>query len=89
MKLEKEIKEMLKDSEDCCIIATKHGVKVTGYNSEILTLLTMTLKAVKECEGVEEKDLERALELSKLDSKELQKQALNKLKKLIEEMENK
>ena len=84
MKNEKKLKELLKGSEDAFIIATKNGSATVGYSSEILAMLTMLIRSVKKCNGVTEEDIDKAFELSKMNNEELKKEALKKIKQLLE-----
>ena len=84
MKNEKKLKELLKGSEDEFIISTKNGVATVGYSHEILALLTALVRAVKTCKGVTEEDIDKVFELSKMNNEELKKEALKKIKELIE-----
>ena len=85
----KKIEKLLKGSEDAFIIATKNGIATVGYSHEILTMLTMLIKNVKECNGITEEDIENVFELSKMNKEEIAKKALEKLKEIIEKMGNK
>ena len=85
----KKIEKLLKGSEDAFIIATKNGIATVGYSHEILTMLTMLIKNVKECNGITEEDIENVFELSKMSKEEIAKKALEKLKEIIEKMGNK
>ena len=84
MKNEKKLKELLKGSEDAFIIPTKNGVATVGYGHEILAMLTMLIKNVKKCNGIKEEDIDKAFELSKMNDEELKKEALKKIKQLLE-----
>lgn len=89
MKNEKKLKELLKGSEEAFIIATKNGVATVGYSHEILTLLTALVREVKTCKGVAEENIDTVFRLSKMNDEELKKEALKKIKELIEKMGNK
>lgn len=82
----KKIEKMLKGSEDCFLLVTKNGTATVGYSHEILTMLTMLIKDVKKCNGITEENVDRAFELSKMSEEELAKNALKKLKELIEKI---
>ena len=83
MKHEKEIKELLKGSEDTYLIATKNGTAVVGYNSSVLSLLTMLIRDVRQCEGINEEMIDKAIQLSKASEKEILEDTLKMLQELI------
>lgn len=83
----KKIEKMLKGSEDAFILATKNGVATVGYDYEILAMLTMLIREVKNCEGVTEEKIEDVFRLSKMNDKEILMNTLEKIKKTMEEFE--
>lgn len=86
MKYEKKIKDLLKGSEDAFIIATKNGTATVGYSHEILSMLTMLVRDVKNCNGVTEENIDKVFELSKKTEEELVKGSLKILKEMIEKL---
>ena len=85
----KKLEKLLKGSEDAFIISTKNGTGLVGYSSEILTLLIMLIREIRNSKVVTEEDIDKAFELSKMNNEELKKEALKKIKELIEKMGNK
>ena len=85
----KKLEKLLKGSEDAFIISTKNGAGLVGYSSEILTLLIMLIREIRNSKVVAEEDIDKAFELSKMSDEELKKEALKKIKELIEKMGNK
>ena len=84
MKNEKKIKELLKGSEDCLLVVTKNGAAVVGRGDEILTLLTLLLRNIKECKGCTDELIDEAVKLAKMTKEEIAIELLKKLKETIE-----
>ena len=84
---EEDVKRLLTDSEGY-IIASENGVGVVGKTSSILTYLTLLVKHCLENNVFSEELLNESLRLAKLDSKELAKEALKRVKDVIKNMED-
>ena len=84
MKNEKKIKELFKGSEDCLLVVTKNGTAVVGRGDEILTLLTLLLRNIKECKGCTDELIDEAVKLAKMTKEEIAIELLKKLKETIE-----
>ena len=87
IKNEENVKRLLTDSEGY-IIASENGVGVVGKTSSILTYLTLLVKHCLENNVFSEELLNESLRLAKLDSKELAKEALKRVKDVIKNMED-
>lgn len=89
MKNKDKLEKLFKDSEDAYLVVTKNGTGIVGNNVEIITLLSMLLDSVRNLDGINDKDIDRAVEISRLSTQEtLEKvtDALEALKNLIKEM---
>lgn len=80
----KEIKKLLKGSEDVYLIATKTGCGISGTGAEILSCYTMMTKGLMEEFG--EDAMREAFELATKNSDELAKIAVEKMKDFLKHM---
>lgn len=85
MENKKEIKKLL-EGADVCLIATDKGTGVIGSTPEVLGLLVTAIKAVRECKGVRDEEIEKAFELSTKSVEEVEKEAKDMLKKFLEKL---
>lgn len=87
----KQIREALErqffncNDSKCFISSNDKGCIVVGNSCEVITAFTLLVRQLKEEAG--EERLRYAFELAFKDSKELEKEALSKIKELIEEIE--
>lgn len=87
----REIREALEkqffncNDSKCFIYSSNRGCIVVGDSCEVMTSFTLLVRKLKEETG--EENLRYAFELAFKDSKELEKEALNKIKELIETIE--
>lgn len=87
IKNEENVKRLLTDSEGY-IIASDNGIGVVGKTSSILTYLTLLVKHCLDKNIFSEEMLNDSLRLAKMDSKDLRKEALKRLKDEIKNMED-
>lgn len=87
IKNEENVKRLLTDSEGY-IIASENGIGVVGKTSSILTYLTLLVKHCLDKNVFSEEMLNDSLRLAKMDSKDLRKEALKRLKDEIKNMED-
>ncbi len=87
IKNEEDVKRLLTDSEGY-IISSENGIGVCGKSSSILTYLTLLVKHCLDNNVFSEKMLNESLRLSKMDSKDLAKEALKYIKDELKNMED-
>ena len=87
IKNEEDVKRLLTDSE-AYIIASDNGLSICGNKASILTYLTMLVKHCLDNNVFSEELLNDSLRLAKMDSKDLAKEALKRVKDVIKNMED-
>lgn len=87
IKNEEDVKRLLTNSE-AYIISSENGVGVCGKTSSILTYLTLLVKHCLENNVFSEELLNESLRLAKMDSKDLRKEVLKRIKDELKNMED-
>ena len=87
----KDIKRIRGCLEECkvAIVATDNCLIIDGNKPSILTLLTSIIHRMLEEKMINEKELNKVVELAKMSEKEIEKQALEKVKNMLDELINK
>ena len=78
----KEISKALEESETT-IVATEYGIAFEGCKPMLMSVLTSIIHEMLDDETFDEKELDRIVELAKMNEKQLEKEALKKMKDLI------
>lgn len=82
---DKNLEELLKESEKSCLIATRNGTAVVGTTSDVLTQFTLLVRNLKK--SIPEEIIKRAFELGFKTDKELEEEAMKKLETLVKKLE--
>lgn len=86
--MEKEMKKFNKENKESLILINEHETIVRGYPAMLLSYFAQIAKCLLECDGIEKKDLENAINYATMSDKELEKLALEKIKKMIGKLED-
>lgn len=75
----KNVKRLLKDSEDSCLISTKNGIGVVGNKKSVLIQFMMLVRKLRE--NISDETLKSVFEDAFKTEEELIKELIDKLKK--------
>lgn len=87
----KDIKKLNECLEKCGVViaATESCCVIEGSRPMVLTCLTSIIHHMLNEKIIDEEDLNRVVELSKMSDKEVERTALEKLKNMLDELMNK
>lgn len=80
----KEFKELLKGSEKTYLLTTNNGCAVEGTIPETLTMLTMTIRSLRE--NINDEMLKHAFELAFKNEEELKILTLEAMKNMLDRL---
>lgn len=87
----KDIKRISGCLEECkgAIVSTNNCCVIEGSKPMVLTCLTSIIHHMLNEKIIDEKELNRVVELAKMNEKEIEKQALEKVKNMLDDLMNK
>lgn len=86
--MEREMKKFSKENKESLILINEHETIVRGYPAMLLSYFAQIAKCLLDCEGIKKEDLIKSIDYATMSDKELEKLALEKIKKMIGKLED-